>query len=198
MRRFPQRLTWARAGLAAALALLAACSSPPRSATSGPSGFSTPGVEIAHVDHRYMTLDDFRRISEYFTGQENKSGRIIERTHPEQRAGYYFIVSLTWHPGMTLPAGTLADLDYLSGDDPAPHHAHFTFSDTIGTLPEILLGLTGADCPDKNLQVSAYKITFKDAAGKALASKQSFLWALPDDSTPAVAATTPAPAAAKP
>lgn len=167
-----------RAGLATALALLAACSVP-SSATDAPPGVSTEGVAIAHVDHRYIAAQDFVRISEYFTDKENTSGRVILRTDPAERAGYYFIVSLEWHPGVTLPAGTQADLDYIRSDDPDTRHAHFVFTEPTGTLPEILLGLTGQDWAAKNLKLTAYKVTLKNAEGKVLADRQSFLWALP-------------------
>jgi len=190
MRRFLQRRTWTRAALATALALLAACSSPPTSATSGPPGVSTDDVAIAHIDHRYMTVDDFRRISEYFTGKENTSGRLIERTDPAQRNGYYFIVGLVWHPSVTLPAGTQVDVDYIRNDDPATRHAHFVFGAPAGTFEEILLGLTGADWPDKNARIVSYKVTFKDAAGQVLADRQSFLWSLPQDVAPTMVTTT--------
>ncbi len=159
----------------------------PTSATSGPPGVSTEGVAIAHVDHRYIAAQDFVRISEYLTDKENTSGRVIERTDPAQRGGYYFIVSLVWHPGVELPAGTQVDVDYIHSDDPNPQHAHFVLAQPTGTLPEILLGLTGKDWKDKNTKITAYKVTLKDAAGKVLADKQSFLWALPAEANVAAA-----------
>lgn len=192
MRAPSSRRLWTRAGLAAALALFAGCSSPPSSATSGPASISTPGVAISHIDHRYIPAQDFVRISEYFTGKENSSGRLILRTDPADRAGYYFIISLAWHPGVTLPAGTQADVDYIRGDDPRPRHAHFVFTGNTGTFTEILLGLTGPDWTDKNLKLTAYKVTLKDADGKLLADRQSFLWQLPPAATVAVNAPAPA------
>jgi hypothetical protein len=196
MRNFPPTQAWARAGLAAVLAALAGCSSPPPSATSGPAGVSTDGVVIAHVDQKFMEEAAFKRISEYFTGRENTSGRVIERTDPQQRAGYYFILSLEWHPHTTLPAGTQADLDYLRKNDPQPHHAHFVFSAAGGTFNEILLGLTGAEWTDRNLTMVAWKVTLRDATGAVLADRQSFLWGLP--AAAPVAAETVEPAKASP
>ncbi|HTB63347.1 MAG TPA: hypothetical protein VK737_07130 [Opitutales bacterium] len=180
-------LQW-RAWALAMLAMLAACTTP-RSATSGPPGVSTEGVAITHVDHRFMVEDDFKRISEYFTGVENTSGRVIERTDPKNRTGYYFIVALEWHPHTTLPTGTRAELDYVREDTPDVHHAQFTFSQDAGTWHEILLGLTGADWPDKNTKLVAWKVTLKDATGSVLASYQSFLWGLPANGTEAAVTT---------
>jgi hypothetical protein len=180
--------------LAAGLGLLAGCSTPPASATSGPTEVSSPGVAISHVDHHYMEAANFQRISEYFTGVENKTGRVIERTDPKERAGYYFIVNLAWHPGTVLPAGTQAELDYIRSDNPAPRQAKFVFSSATGTWPEICLGLTGAAWPEKTLTIMAYKLTLEDAGGKVLASRQSFLWSLPDSTAPVAATAAPAPA----
>jgi len=191
MHSLPPRRVWATVCLAAGLAMLGGCTTPPRSATSGPTGVNTPGVDIKHVDHHYMLAASFRRISEYFTGVENKTGRVIERTDPKERAGYYFIISLAWHPGTELPIGTQAELDYIRSDSSIPRHAKFVFSTATGTLPEICLGLTGADWPDETLGIVAYKLTVEDAGGKVLASNQSFLWALPEKT-----ATAPTAAAA--
>jgi hypothetical protein len=145
---------------------------------------NSPGVAINHVDAQYMEAANFRRISEYFTGVENKSGRVIERTDPKERAGYYFIINLAWHPGTVLPAGTQAEIGYIRSDTPTPRTAKFVFSSATGTWPEICLGLT----------LVAYKLTLEDAAGKVLASRQSFLWNLPDSPAPVAAATAPVPA----
>jgi len=194
MHSLPPARVWATAILAVGLALLSGCSTPPASATSGPMGVSSPGVEIDHVDHHYMAAANFRRISEYFTGVENKTGRVIERTDPKERAGYYFIVNLTWHPGTVLPVGTQAELDYISSGNSTPRQAKFVFSTATGTWPEICLGLTGADWPDQNATIVAYKLTLEDAAGKVLASRESFLWSLPEKAEPAPATKAPAPA----
>jgi hypothetical protein len=140
-----------------------------------------------------MEAADFQRISEYFTGVENKTGRVIERTDPKVRGGYYFIISLAWHPGTVLPAGTQAEIDYISSESPVPRQAKFVFSSATGTWPEICLGLTGADWPNKERTIVAYKLTLEDAAGQVLASQQSFLWSLPDSAVPGVVAATPAP-----
>ncbi len=189
MHSLPHRQAWARVVLAAGLAMLAACSSPPKSATSNPPGISSDGVAITHVDQRFIDDLEFRRISEYFTGNENTSGRIIERSDPQQRAGYYFILSLEFHPRTTLPTGTQADLDYIRKNHAEPLHQHFTFSADTGTWNEILLGLTGSAWPDKDEAVVAWKITLKNAAGNVLADRQSFLWGIPDPAPIATSAT---------
>jgi len=198
MRSLPPARVWATALLATGLTLLGGCSTPPASATSGPTDVSSPGVEIKHIDHHYMAAANFRRISEYFTGVENKSGRVVERTDQKDRAGYYFIVSLAWHPGTTLPVGTQAELDYIRSDFPAVRHAKFVFSTATGTLPEICVGVTGSDWPDREATIIAYKLTLQDAMGKVLAARQSFLWGLPDKAEPMPTTTTAASVATSP
>jgi hypothetical protein len=197
MRSFFQRWAGAPAALAAGFMLaLAGCLSAPKSSTGATATVATSTVAIDHIAQRYLAEENFKRISEYFTGRENKSGRVIERTDPKQRTGYYFIVDLAWHPGVVLPAGTRAELQYIRSDNPAPRTAEFTFSSATGTWPEIYLGLTGADWPQDEFTITAYKLTLEDAQGRVLAERQSFLWALPDAVTPAVASTPAAPATA--
>jgi hypothetical protein len=155
-------------------------------------------VRIAYVTSRYIEAEKFMRISEYFTGVESKSGRIIERTDPTQRTGYYFIVDLSWHPGVVLPKGTKVELDYVRNDIAAPQHAEFTFPAAAGTWPEIFLGLTGAAWPRDDLSIVAYQITLEDPDGTTLAEQESFLWGLPPLKTEPddkVAAATGAPTA---
>jgi hypothetical protein len=73
----------------------------------------------------------------------------------------------------------------------------YTLSTATGTWPEIFLGLTGADWPNKDLSIVAYKITLKNADGAVLAEHASYLWALPKVAAPVVAATSPADSPAK-
>jgi hypothetical protein len=94
-----------------------------------------------------------------------------------------------------VPKGTKATLEYVRNDKPDSLTANFVFSDEAGTWPEIFLGLTGPDWPDKNLHIVAYKITLTGPDGTLLASRQSFLWALPETKVADDATTTASPAA---
>jgi hypothetical protein len=86
------------------------------------------------------------------------------------------------------------ELDYIRNDNSIPHQAKFVFTTATGTWPEICLGLTGADWPNQASSIIAYKLTLEDSAGKVLASRQSFLWGLPEKAESAPTATAPAPA----
>jgi len=168
------------AGAAGLLLALAGCWSAPLGPTSGsPVAPINANVTIKAIAQRYIDGDKFKRISEYFDGVENKGGQIIERSQPGDRTGYYFIVDLDWHPGVTLPKGTKAELQYIRSDTPSAQTANFTFSSDTGTWPEILLGLTGSDWPRADFGIVAYKLTFRTADGTVLADHESFLWALP-------------------
>jgi hypothetical protein len=195
---------FAQAGLLAGLvAMLGGCLSAPKGPTS--EGAVPPAhgnVTIAHVAQRYIEETNFKRISEYFDNQDNHGDRVIERTDPKVRTGYYFIVDLAWHPGVVVPAGTKVVLDYVRGDNTTPRQANFVIEAATGTWPEIFLGLTGADWPRPDLEIVAYKLTIESADGQVLAERHSFLWDMPvlktDKTATATATPTPAASAAAP
>ena len=179
----------AQAGIAGLAVALGGCLSAPQGPTSAGAVPPTGGnVSINAVAQRYIEESHFKRISEYFTNTENKGGNIIERTDPQQRTGYYFIVDLHWHPGVVIPAGTKAVLDYIRADNPAPRQAVFTFSTAAGTWSEIFLGLTGADWPSATTELVAYRLRLETADGQLLAEHKSFLWDMPAGKVDHVAA----------
>ena len=103
-------------------------------------------------------------------------------------------MDLDWNPGTVLPKGTLVRLDYIRTDSPTPRHANYAFSESTGTWPEFLLGLTGSDWPRADLGIVAYQLTLYDPQGSVLDKRQSFLWALP----PSVGRVDPAGLSAAP
>ena len=66
--------------------LCAGCASTPKQAVTS--------IEIKEIKPRYFETEQFKRISEYMTGKEHVGERLILRTQPEHRAGYYFILVL--------------------------------------------------------------------------------------------------------
>jgi hypothetical protein len=179
----------AQAGIAGLAVALGGCLSAPQGPTSAGAIPPTGGnVSINAVAQRYIEESHFKRISEYFTNTENKGGNIIERTDPQQRTGYYFIVDLDWRLGVVIPAGTKAVLDYIRADNPAPRQAVFTFSTAASTWSEIFLGLTGADWPSATTELVAYRLRLETADGQLLAEHKSFLWDMPAGKVDHVAA----------
>ena len=179
----------AQAGIAGLAAALGGCLSAPQGPTSAGAVAPTGGnVSINAVAQRYIEEGRFKRITEYFDNTENKSGHIVERTDPKQRSGYYFIVDLDWHPGVVMPAGTKAVLDYIRADSPAPRQAVFTFPKAASTWSEVFLGLTGADWPSATTELVAYRLRLETADGQLLAEHKSFLWDMPAGTAEKVAA----------
>ena len=78
--------------------LFAGCALTPKQAVTS--------VEIEEIKPRYIETEQFKRISEYLTGKENIGDRVILRTQPEHREGYYFILVLD-NDVRRLPNGTV-------------------------------------------------------------------------------------------
>ena len=134
-------------------------------------------IEIKEIKPRYIETGQFKRISEYLTGKENIGDRVILRSHPENRAGYYFILVLD-NDVRRLPNGTV-----LVGEFYTPHSLEkqtheFTLPSQRASTEEIFVGLTGKDWPKKDGVPTAWRFTIKDANGNVLGEKQSYLWSL--------------------
>src|ERR1700712_6135623 len=85
----------------AALALLIA--SFPSFARSSTSAAAEGGIAITRVFTGWKEGTSFKRISEYFTGNENTGDTVVLRTHADQRSGFYFLV-LASNPGASVSA----------------------------------------------------------------------------------------------
>ena len=136
---------------------------------------ATP-VSFVRVWPRWTDATPFSRISEYFTGRENLSGRIVQRTHPEVRPGFYFLVRVK-NPGPLIPA-TKFVLQILEPGSPLPRTYAFTVDMPAGGKV-CDLGLTGSDWPDKAAHPIAWKLDLLDSNGNTLAEAKSFLWSKP-------------------
>ena len=123
----------------------------------------------------WRDADSFKRISEYFSGKENSSGQIIVRTHPDQRAGYYFLVR-TANPGAPLAVKFSLQLS-LPGE---PKLRNYSFPADLPAGEAVLnLGLTGADWPDAKTNPVAWKLDILGADGRVLTTEKSYLWDKP-------------------
>lgn len=117
----------------------------------------------------------FKHISEYFSGKEDTHGETMLRTHPDQRAGYYFLVRLA-NPGAALPVKLSLVLN-LPGE---PKSRTFEFATALPAGQTVLnLGLTGADWPDAKTNPVAWKLEVLAADGRVLATEKSYLWEKP-------------------
>ena len=132
-------------------------------------------VTIAHVFTGWREAASFKRISEYFNGKENTGGQQVIRTHPEVRAGYYFLLR-TGNPGAALPVRINLELISATG----PKSRTFTFAADLAAGDTVLnLGLTGEDWPDPKANPVAWKIDLVTGDGRVLAMEKSYLWEKP-------------------
>jgi len=149
--------------------LLAGCASTPKQAVSS--------VKIEEIKPRYIETEQFKRISEYMSGKEYSGDRIILRTTPEQRTGYYFTLILD-EDVRRLPKGTVIIGEFYTPKSVEPQTHEFTLPSKRTSTKEIFIGLTGQDWPEKNAVPAAWRFAIKDANGKLIGEKQSYLWGL--------------------
>lgn len=137
------------------------------------AGTSTAGVTIVRLWPAYRTAEAGERLVEFFGRPEPISDRIIRRSRPEQRGGYYFTVRLA-PPG--LPAGAVRwRLRYLAPGAPEVRTQDF---DVTGQTGRALfeLGLTGDDWLDPKAAPLAWHLALLGEKDAVLVSRQSFLW----------------------
>jgi len=138
-------------------------------------------VDFVRVWPGWRTADSFMRISEYFTGHEPEGDSVVLRTHPADRAGYYFVARIK-HPKTPI-AGAKFVLHVILPTGPLPEVFTFPANAPLGTnLFE--LGLTGADWPARRTRPVAWMLELVAADGRQLATHQSFLWSKPNQTGP--------------
>lgn len=148
---------------------LAGCASTPNRAVNS--------VEIKEIKPRYIPEENFKRIGEYWTGAENQGTRVILRSDPEVRSGFYFTLVLD-EKLRRLPRGTIITGDFYTPVSPDPQSHDFALPNKLPKTKEVFVGLTGEDWPEPGGVPGAWRFTIKDANGKVLAQKQSYLWSM--------------------
>jgi len=133
-------------------------------------------VEFVRVWPGWHESDDFTRISEYFDNQENFSGREVRRTHPNDRAGFYFLARVR-HPGVSL-MGARFVLHIIT--PASPEAEEFSFPADVGPGENVFeIGLTGPDWAGRRVHPVAWNLQLVAREGQPLAQTQSFLWEKP-------------------
>ena len=156
--------------ITALLALLfVGCASTPKSALTS--------VLIEEIKPRYMEEEQFKRLSEYLSGKEYQGDRLILRTAPEERSGYYFTLVLDENI-RRLPKGTVIVGEFFTPKSVDQQKHEFTLPAKRPKTHEIFIGLTGEDWPEDKGVPAAWKFTIKDANGQVLGDKQNYLWSL--------------------
>lgn len=133
-------------------------------------------VEFVRIWPDWRNAEDFDRISEYFNGRENTSGQTILRTHPADRAGYYFLSRVKSQAAQT---GAKFVLTVIRPDSPDPQV--YSFSTALAAGESVVqLGLTGPAWPGgKKAQPVAWKLALLGANGQLIVEHKSFLWEMP-------------------
>jgi hypothetical protein len=117
----------------------------------------------------------FKRISEYFDGKENTGKETVLRTHPDQRAGYYFLVRLA-NPGAAQKVRF--QLQLFEQGTSASRTVVFPAELKSGS-GVFQLGLTGPEWQDAKSQPVAWHLQVLADDGRVLASEKSYLWEKP-------------------
>lgn len=170
----------------AALTLISAFApevAPAAYAAATPAKQSSREVSIDHVTTRYIPAGRFKRISEYFTGVENKGGKIIERSQPDERGGFYLIVTLDLFSA-PFPENGAFVVEYIHSDNRRPQMKLFPLLDANSSAREAFLGLTGEDWPSQDRSMVAWKISLIGPDGKTVIDSQSYLWDIPKKENP--------------
>jgi len=132
-------------------------------------------LNIVRVYTGWRDAASFKRISEYFDGKENTRGEAMLRTHPDQRAGYYFLVRVA---NPSAARNIKAHLEVITATSAKP--VTYDFSPELKSGDTVFhFGLTGADWPDATANPVAWKLELMDSEGRALASERSYLWEKP-------------------
>ena len=134
-------------------------------------------VTLVRVWPGYRTAESFTGIGEYFGRPEPTQGRLVLRSQPQERAGYYWLVRLRADEGDAVAAVELA---FVRPGEAQPEMRRFAVTGRRGS--QVLhLGLTGSDWADPTHRPLAWRIRVLDASDAVLAEEESFLWSLPEN-----------------
>ena len=124
----------------------------------------------------YFTHYDFVRVSEYFTGKENTSGRVIVRSNETERDGLYLLLALDFPDKDSQPKPYKLVLQILDSESLDPVTYSFLLPDHAITQGELWLGLTGEDWPTPKKKIMAWHLAVQAKNDSILTNNQSFLW----------------------
>ena len=147
--------------------LCISCASTPKPALNS--------VEIEEIKLRYIEKQDFTRIGEFLSGHENTGDRMIFRSNPEIRSGYYFTLILDEKIERLLTGTTITGEIYTPSALDLKTYT-FTLPAKRPKTKEIFIGLTDTDWPNKNGVANAWRFTIMGPNGEILGSSQSYLW----------------------
>lgn len=137
---------------------------------------SAAEVELIRVWPAWHNEEDFERIGDFFGIPADHGREVVLRTHPESRAGYYFLVRVKSRDAI---AAAKFEVSVIRPDSLRPET--FTFASPLRARETVYqLGLTGTDWPaGRKVHPVAWKLTVLAGDGRVLAEQKSFLWERP-------------------
>jgi hypothetical protein len=135
-------------------------------------------AKFSQVYYRYIPEQNFQRISEFFSGEEDSGVRKILRSNAESRGGFYYILRVkpTWNK---LPAGSILRVEYVPAGGLKAVSYDFQLGEQLKDWSgEVFFGLTGEQWKSTSKwdQPIAWKLLLLGPDGTVLASTQSMLW----------------------
>jgi hypothetical protein len=136
--------------------------------------------QIEYVKSRHVEANTFKRISEYFDGQENQGDKIVLRTDPSVRQGWYLILMLDGDAD-EYPAGTRVGIKMILPDRKEEVIKATALPTPIPDASEIWIGLTGAEEPADGKPPVAWIVVIYGPDGKIYTRYKSYLWEKPEE-----------------
>lgn len=126
---------------------------------------------------RYESERNFKRISEYFTGEENLGCRLVVRQPENDRAGLYWVILLE-QAATHLPDGAQLRVTFYRPGALEPESRAYALANDR-SVNTIYAGVTGMDWPEMSQLPTAWQLEILNAQGEILDVKESFLWRYP-------------------
>ena len=137
---------------------------------------ATEAAGIVRIWPGYRTAESFTTVGELFGGGERRSGRILRRTQPDFREGFYFLTRLRLAEARP---GAEVRLELVLPASPNVVTHRFTLDLPSGE-PVLHLGVTGSDWPGADSRPVAWRLSVRARdAGPVLVQSQSALWTAP-------------------
>lgn len=130
---------------------------------------------IKEVVTEYRTEQDFKRIREYFTGDEFTGRRLVVRSQADERAGCYFVLTMQ-EPVRKLPTDAKVRIAVVLSGDEQPAVYDLPLPEERPAGREIFAGLTGTDWADPEARPMAWRVALIDSAGNETSHRNSYLW----------------------
>jgi hypothetical protein len=140
-------------------------------------------LEIVRLWTGYKETSAFVRLREFLTGREVTGGSTILRTDPAVRDGFYYTLRLADSDRGAVPGG-LVILHVVPPDGTRATEYRFPFAPSDRRQVRLEIGLTGEAWTHGNTLPLAWHLEVRDEAGRALVSRESFLWSENTDKAP--------------